>query len=232
MNQNIVVDPPYFKNVQPNAKYVGSDTCASCHTDHAKNFEKSAHARIELKGVEGVHGTTCESCHGPGSLHVAGGGDKTKILTLKKDNESCFQCHIDQKAQFNLQYHHPIQEGKMTCTSCHDPHGPDAKPWSAVSIRGTNDVCVSCHRDKKGPFTWEHEALSSSCTECHNPHGSIHPKLLVQNDLNLCLKCHVQPNWPTVGKRSHSAFAPRGNCWSAGCHTQVHGSNFDDHLRY
>ena len=233
LQKDLKVDPPRLQKLQPNASYVGMETCGQCHEKQVRHFQMAHHARIQLSGVEGVHGTACEMCHGPGSLHVEGGGDKQKILNLKKDgSEACFQCHFDKKVEFKLQYHHPVLEGKIKCTDCHDPHGPDAKPWSAVSARGMNEACFKCHADKKGPFSYEHEALSSSCTVCHNPHGSIHSKMLLQNDKNLCLKCHIQPDYPNMGKRSHADFATRGSCWSAACHTKVHGSNFDDHLRY
>ena len=212
---------------------MGKETCATCHEKKVRDFKLADHFRIEVSGVEGVHGTSCEMCHGPGSLHVEGGGDKTKILNLKKDNESCFQCHLEKKAEFKLLSHHPVLEGKVKCTDCHDPHGSDVQPWSAVSIRGTNDTCFKCHAGKQGPLSYEHEALASSCTVCHNPHGSIHPKMLLQNDKNLCIKCHAQVDYPTIGKRSaHSGYSVQGTCWSAGCHTKPHGSNFDPHLRY
>ena len=233
----IIEQPAFHAQKLKGATYVGLSTCTTCHEKQAQHFKMALHARIEVAGVEDTHGTACEMCHGPGSLHVEGGGDKTKILNLKKDNESCFNCHNDKKVEFKLKNHHPVLEGKMQCVDCHDPHAPDAKPWTAVSESGTNDACFKCHEEKRGPFAFEHEALSSSCVMCHNPHGSIHSKMLVQNDKNLCLKCHAQSNYPTIGGRSHASgstagFVGQGTCWSAGCHTGVHGSNFDVHLRY
>ncbi|MBI2608743.1 MAG: hypothetical protein HYW47_03990 [Deltaproteobacteria bacterium] len=235
-NLKIIEQPAFHSQKLKGATYVGVSTCTLCHENQAQHFKMALHARVEVAGVENTHGTACEMCHGPGSLHVEGGGDKTKILNLKKDNESCFNCHADKKVEFKLKNHHPVLEGKMQCTDCHNPHAPDAKPWTAVSESGTNDACFKCHAEKRGPFAFEHEALSSSCIACHNPHGSIHTKLLVQNDKNLCLRCHAQANYPTIGGRGHGAsgtgYATQGTCWSAGCHTGIHGSNFDVHLRY
>ena len=37
--------------------------------------------------------------------------------------EVCFQCHKDRRAQFERPSHHPLREGDMTCSSCHNPHG-------------------------------------------------------------------------------------------------------------
>ena len=98
-------------------------------------------------------------------------------------------------------------------------------------MNDVNEACFKCHKDKRGPFVWQHEALREGCTACHKVHGSIHDKMLIARDLNLCLRCHTQLNSLGVGKEVHSPDWTRGTCWSAGCHQAVHGSNFDDHLR-
>jgi hypothetical protein len=60
--------------------------------------------------------------------------------------------------------------------------------------------------------------------------------MLVERDNNLCLKCHAQR--PVgggeiyIGRERHTDFLARGGCWSADCHTAVHGSNINPHLRY
>jgi predicted CXXCH cytochrome family protein len=213
------------------ASYVGSETCAACHEVESKEFKQSTHARISLK-EEGFEVQSCEMCHGPASLHVDAGGGTKNILNPKKDMASCFQCHSDKQMEFRMPHHHPVLEGQMNCTSCHSPHGPDVKPWTATSLKGVNAACLNCHKEQQGPFVFEHEAVREGCTTCHQVHGSLHPKMLVARDNNLCLRCHTQMNFPTIGKQSHGGRLPQGSCFTAGCHTAVHGSNFDDHLRY
>src|SRR3989338_7766255 len=167
-------------------------------------------------------------CHGPGSLHVdAGGGRGTHIINPKKDPTACFACHTDKKLQFRLPHHHPVLEGKMSCSDCHSAHGEDVKPWSATTMEGVNEACAKCHKDQTDPFVWGHEALKEGCTTCHQVHGSINDKMLLARDNNLCLRCHTQTNFPTIGASSHSSRLT-STCFSAGCHTAVHGSNFDD----
>jgi predicted CXXCH cytochrome family protein len=238
---HVVVAPPMI----PGAKYVGMDQCALCHEKEVKNFKLTAHARIRIEG-EGarVEGQGCESCHGAGSLHVDAGGGKGKfIINPAKSPEACFQCHLDKKAEFSLQYHHPVNEGRMSCTDCHDPHGEDINKPKGLWLARVNDVCASCHREQTRPHVFEHEALREGCTTCHNVHGSINPKMLTERDNNLCLKCHAQvaaagsPGTVFIGKMPHAGFAPteflqRGTCFSAGCHTAVHGSDVNSHLRY
>ena len=218
----------------PAAEYVGMDTCAGCHPKQYEEFKHSTHSRIAIPGDKdkvGVQG--CETCHGPGSLHAeAGGGKGVGIINPRKDPSICFSCHLDKKAEFRLPYHHPVLEGKMSCADCHNAHGEDVRPWSATSMKDINEACYKCHKDQRGPFVWEHEALREGCATCHKIHGSIHEKMLLARDANLCLRCHTQVGFPTIGKSSHATRLPTGTCFSAACHTAVHGSNFDDHLRY
>ena len=61
------------------------------------------------------------------------------------------------------------------------------------------------------------------CTVCHTPHGSVSPKLLIQRDNNLCLRCHSQVQDGTgslaIGKFDHTLSMRGRTCWSAGCHS-------------
>ncbi|HEX9780537.1 MAG TPA: cytochrome c3 family protein [bacterium] len=219
----------------PKAEYVGTETCAMCHAKEAKEFKHSSHARIAIPGeVEGLKAQGCETCHGPGSLHVDAGGGRGVggMINPRKDPNACFACHTDKKMQFRMTHHHPVLEGKMSCADCHDAHATDVRPWSATSLHGTNEACFKCHKEQRGPFVFEHEALREGCTECHQVHGSINDKMLVARDANLCLRCHTQVNFPSIGNSGHAGRLPEGTCFSAGCHTAVHGSNFSDHLRY
>ena len=212
-------------------EYVGSEECATCHEKEVEEYSRSTHSRLEIAGDAKVQG--CETCHGPGSLHVdAGGGKGVHIVNPGKDPETCFQCHSDKKMEFNLPHHHPVLEGKMSCTDCHSPHGEEVKPWSATSLKDINEACFKCHKEQRGPFVWEHEAVREGCTTCHSVHGSINEKMLVARDANVCIRCHTQADFPIMGRRDHRTFLQRGTCFSGGCHTAVHGSQYDDHLRY
>jgi len=230
----VVMAPPLI----PGAKYVGMDTCATCHEKVVKKFKLTQHARMQIVADEKrVPGQGCEGCHGPGSLHVDAGGGRGKfIVNAGKNAEACFQCHIDKKAEFNLPHHHPLKEGKMTCISCHDPHGEDIRKPKGLMMARANDTCYQCHRQQARPHVYEHQAMREGCTTCHNVHGSINEKMLVQRDVNLCLKCHAQINNTAgnvmIGTRNHNTFVNQGTCWSSGCHEASHGSNINAHFRY
>jgi predicted CXXCH cytochrome family protein len=236
--KRVIVAPPMI----PGATYVGVDACAACHEKVVKNFKHSTHSRIELPGEgERVEGQGCESCHGPGSLHVEAGGGKGKfIINPGKSPDACMACHLDKKAEFHLNYRHPVLEGKMTCLDCHNAHGDATQP-AGMTVSRTNDLCAKCHREQAKPFVFTHAAMREGCVACHKPHGSLNPKLLTERDNNLCLKCHAQvasqPGTVMIGKMPHAGFSgsellSKGTCFSAGCHTAVHGSNINPHLRY
>jgi DmsE family decaheme c-type cytochrome len=124
----------------------------------------------------------------------------------------------------------------VSCADCHNSHSPDSKSWSLTSFSDTNQVCYKCHAEQRGPFVFEHEAMREGCTICHMVHGSVNDKLLIARDSNVCLQCHFQtqtdPNRFLIGDFNHDSRLPRGTCFSGECHTAIHGSNFDDHLRY
>ncbi len=220
-----------FNELLKNATYVGTETCVTCHEQAGKEFKFSTHARISNDKVENSPQGR-EICHGPGSIHAEASGGKDNIINPRKSPEICFTCHLEKKAEFRLPYRHPVLEGKMSCTDCHSPHGEEARPWSSTSMDGVNEACFKCHKEQQGPFVWEHEGLREGCNTCHKVHGSVNDKMLIARDNNLCLRCHTQQAFPTVGKSYHSTRLNLGTCFSAGCHTAVHGSNFDDHLRY
>jgi len=109
------------------------------------------------------------------------------------------------------------------------------KPSGGLAMARGNQQCAQCHREQSRQFVFEHEALQEGCTECHEPHGAIHAKLLTERDNNLCLKCHAQVQIGSgifIGAINHTPRLRQGSCWSAGCHSAVHGSNIHPRLLY
>jgi predicted CXXCH cytochrome family protein len=229
--QRTVVVPPTI----PGAEFVGSASCAECHEKINRDFPTAIHARLKAAGPN-AHEVGCESCHGPGSLHNKSGGAHHTILNPRKSPETCFQCHLDKRGEFNLPYHHPVLEGKMSCSDCHNPHKGDATHGGPFTHTSEADACARCHTAQRGPFVFEHEAVREGCTTCHAVHGSVNQKMLTQRNHTLCLKCHFQqqtgPGVILIGGRDHTSFLRRGTCWTAGCHEAVHGSQIGSSLRF
>ncbi len=226
------------------ATFVGNKACADCHADITRAFPASPHARLHPENGQMAGQSGCESCHGPGSKHIAMGGRggvEKFIINPGVNPEACFQCHLEIRAEFHFPQHHPVPEGKMNCVQCHDPHGQDImKPQGGLAMAHLNDTCAQCHREQTRPMIFEHPALREGCTVCHDPHGSINPKMLTVRDSNLCLRCHAQVQGPAaggpgniyIGNIDHTTFLRYGTCWSAGCHTAVHGSNIQPYYFY
>ncbi len=175
-------------------------------------------------------GVACVNCH---TVHVA----KDPVLAKKTQPFVCFACHAPQRAE-SLQYsHHPIQEGLVSCSDCHNPHG-SAGPY-ALKEFSVNETCYNCHQDKRGPMLWEHQPVREDCTNCHMPHGSVEERLLRENPGFMCSSCHSSLAANHSGGAFGGANALPGKLLGAAtfnsalgnqrlclnCHSQVHGSN-------
>jgi DmsE family decaheme c-type cytochrome len=181
-------------------------TCLSCHTRDIprSRWEDSPHA---------AKGLACRDCH---QIHQERGKVQTHLLK-QSINDLCLSCHQNQKAHFRLNSHHPLIEGRINCTDCHNPHHAD--DLQRLSLRA-DERCVTCHTDKRGPFIFVHDmtGVGEGCQTCHRPHGSPNTKLTKLNGRALCLQCHSD-----INADPEHRLRP-GNCWSAGCHADLHGS--------
>ena len=201
-----------------------------------RDFKTADHAKLMAKGPNAVD-MGCESCHGAGSKHVEAGGGAGTIINPDESPETCFQCHLDTKAQFMLPFSHPVLNGKMSCSECHDPHKGSAIKGGGTQLHGRNETCADCHQAQTQHFVFAHDAVKEGCTTCHSPHGSVNQKMLTERNATLCLKCHTDTgtNTGTFGPSnagSHISRFRNGTCWSAGCHEAVHGSNTNIELRF
>jgi DmsE family decaheme c-type cytochrome len=192
-------------------------TCLSCHEQarHA-SWLGSAHDR------RGVACTDCHSVHQPRS-------DKAQ-LKASLESETCFTCHSAIRAQGLRTSHHPVREGLMTCSSCHDIH--DGSKPKLIRADWNNELCLQCHTEKRGPFFWEHAPVRENCMHCHNPHGSNHDKLLVSQQPWLCQRCHLNTRHPgtlysNVNAAGQATTASNRAVEHAckNCHQNVHGGN-------
>jgi DmsE family decaheme c-type cytochrome len=205
--------------------------CLACH-------DTSRHLAFWDSGKHRKNDVSCTNCHsthgGKDSLLKITNPQIAPFITTQRvpQQEVCFACHKDIRALVSRPSHHPIVEGKVKCTSCHNPHG--ALSPAMVNAESIKELCTTCHADKRGPFLFEHAPVEESCLNCHNPHGSRSVKLLNEKVPNLCQDCHDASSHPGTMYDADNNFKPPStgspntrfvarSCLN--CHNEVHGSN-------
>jgi DmsE family decaheme c-type cytochrome len=187
-----------------------NEKCLACH---------QTHERIEWKGsTHEFNNLACTSCH---VIHV----EKDPVLDREQQANVCFSCHTSKQAKFYQASHHPVREGQMACSECHNVHGEDG---TGLMVKATSrEKCTSCHAEKRGPFLWEHAPAAEDCTICHDPHGSNQPALLKKRVPQLCQECHDPAGHPGTRLDGSQLFgsASLGVKGCVNCHSAVHGSN-------
>jgi DmsE family decaheme c-type cytochrome len=189
--------------------------CLGCHaggTQHM-NAINSEHAKNEV---------SCVSCHSPHH------GKDSDFMLVKSQPELCYSCHLAKKAEFDMPFHHRVNEGLVQCTDCHNPHGT-VRPKQVRTSSSQDQVCFTCHTDKQGPFVFEHQPVKiDGCQSCHLVHGGPNPHMLKLSNVNLlCLQCHTASSFS--GAPGAPSFHNQASFFQSCvlCHSQVHGSNFD-----
>jgi len=190
--------------------------CQKCHTSGAQFFWHAS--------VHETRGLSCESCHSVHSFK----SEKAQ-LKVASETEACLSCHKNVRVDMWKNSHHPIREGKISCSDCHNPHGSQTR--GLIKAASVNEQCYTCHTEKRGPFLWEHAPVRESCLNCHTPHGSNHQKLQKTATPYLCQQCHSNTRHPgTLYDASSLADQSRAsnrifNRACLDCHVAVHGSN-------
>jgi DmsE family decaheme c-type cytochrome len=213
-------DTTKFVRLQALPSGAKSLLCLKCHEGlsmvHLQRWATSDHAQA---------GVSCPDCH---QLHK-GREQKAKGAEIAK---LCFSCHQETRSEMSGASRHPVLEGKMTCATCHDPHGTNSD--HLLKAVDTDALCFQCHGEKTGPFLFEHGAATEGCTTtCHKPHGSPFRALLAFQEPFLCLQCHTPhgaagqatdsvsvPGQPNALQHQRAMFTRCTNC-----HSQLHGTD-------
>lgn len=206
-------DPEKAKNPAKLPLLEKNGGCLACHANQP-------HTRFWTGSTHDTSNVSCLDCH---SVHKAKSPEK--LLRARTETELCFSCHVEQRKSLRQRSTHLFRtewaEQRQSCGSCHNPHGTQSA--KLINANSTNDLCLSCHQDKRGPHLWEHPPVKENCLVCHTAHGSNTPSLLVQRSTTLCQSCHLQGRHQTIAGRPNSMWIVNRGCLN--CHPQVHGSN-------
>jgi DmsE family decaheme c-type cytochrome len=204
-----------------------SGRCLTCHqaTQEHGNFRRSQHFK---------NGVSCIDCHSP---HRA---LEKNALLLEDQPTLCYRCHAETRADFAKPFRHRVNEKLIQCSDCHSPHGTNLPRRSLRTTAAQEQVCYNCHRDKQGPFLYEHLPVKTEgCISCHTPHGSTNPRLLRVYPVNiLCMQCHTQvmisATQATNGVPAVPTFHNQAQKYQACtmCHPAIHGSNGAETFEY
>jgi len=212
------VDVLFKKNNTKNTTAEKNAPCMSCH--------KGGQQMHWAGSIHDARDVACVSCH---KVHT----DHDPVMAKTSQPEVCFSCHKDKRAQISKPYRHPILEGQMACSDCHNSHGT-AGP-RLMQRDSINDTCFQCHMEKRGPNLWNHQPVTENCAICHNPHGTTINRMLQVRPPFLCQQCHqdghrtrqplVGPGPNGGGQSGENVVMARG-CLN--CHTNIHGGNNSD----
>jgi DmsE family decaheme c-type cytochrome len=194
-----------------------SAVCLTCHNrGNHTGWEGSTHEARNL---------SCTTCH---SVHNAQSFERQ--LVKATETQLCATCHRLQVVKTERAVAHmPVREGKMSCSSCHNPHGSIANVKALKVGNSVNETCTSCHAEMRGPTLFEHTPVRESCTTCHDPHGSSNDRMLNVRMPMLCQRCHVATRHPSSVYDNAAITTNKSNRMfgrsCVNCHSNIHGSN-------
>jgi len=154
----------------------GGITCEECHGDATAHVASGGRVRmLRIDALEPVRrDSVCLNCHLEGTVGVSRPGkriedfepgddlfDYTLFFVWRNEDGSGGRATSQWEA---LQKSACKRESgdKLTCTTCHDPHGSPAPEEKVAYYRGK---CLECHHTPG--FVEQHHPESPDCTMCH-----------------------------------------------------------------
>jgi predicted CXXCH cytochrome family protein len=210
------MSPGYDRVDHPAFSRPAHEGCVSCHSGRVESVGKSTH-RLRFDELT----INCESCHGPGSMHVkrrsqgepVNGIDFTIVHPAKLSrslNEAiCARCHLRSTAFANVRGRHrsdfrpglPLTDFRLDF----QPQRPTASMkvvghfeqiyQSRCYTQSTTLTCTTCHNPHASPAASERTAYyRRKCLSCHQATGGCKlPEKLrrERNPANDCVTCHM-----------------------------------------
>ena len=154
----------------------GGITCTACHGDAAAHLASGGkESMLKIDSLPAVkRNSICLSCHLEGQTTVVHEGHKLAKFT---PGDNLFDSatyyvrsgEIGSGGRATSQWEALLESAcqqrsgnRMTCTTCHDPHGSPAPAERVSFYRGR---CLQCHN--QGNFVAKHHPENPDCVGCH-----------------------------------------------------------------
>ena len=151
-------------------------TCSSCHGDGAAHVNSGGTVKMmEIGALEPVRrDSICLSCHLEGEAAVIRTGKRVEefrpgddlfdyaVFFVRKSEKGSAGRATSQWEALLKSRCKQASGDRLTCTTCHDPHGAPAVAEKAAYYRAK---CLQCH-DTKG-FAERHHPENPDCADCH-----------------------------------------------------------------
>jgi len=207
--------------------------CAGCHLTGWERYQDQASGQFLVRAVNDPGGEMnidddpspdeinvgCESCHGPGSEHVANGGRSRfivnpKYLSAERSSVVCGRCH-DRRQGFggptngytqaisqNGDLARPGISRNELITKFADPvkKGPTMRGAGREDNIWADDIHSNKPHQQYADFLkskmYRNDRLLVTCSDCHDMHGSTSYSRFLLHDPNdsaspLCQRCHA-----------------------------------------
>lgn len=182
---------PEARNRYAEAPFLqGGITCDGCHGDptaHLASDGKAPMMEIEELPAE-RRDSICLSCHLEGQAAIVHEGKKLENFRPGDSlwEYASFYVHTDEQgsggratSQWEALLTSACKRGsgdRLTCTTCHDPHGSDTLMTSQERVNWYRARCLSCHETPAGAqnqaFSAAHYPNHPDCTACHMQRAS------------------------------------------------------------
>jgi predicted CXXCH cytochrome family protein len=203
--------------------------CADCHsTNLRKNYDASADTFATTWSE--IH-VGCESCHGPGSNHVAWAtkrdGDPRMGLTLSLDERAGVSWAMDPKTGNSTRSKTRDADKEIeVCAQCHARRAQIAEGYHAgqpfldhyVPALLTPPLYYADGQQREEVYNWGSFLQSKmyrrgvTCSDCHDPHTQ---KLKAEGNA-LCAQCHSAEKYDAKTHHFHVAGSAGAQC--VNCH--------------
>ena len=125
----------------------------------------------------------CEQCHLQGEVRVTRAGrlpedfrpgqplDEVFAVYVRPGGGTLRHRSIGHVEQMHASRCYQASEGRLGCTSCHDPH---ALPARAEKLTYYRDRCLACHQDRGCSLPEpQRQARQDDCAACHMPRSEL-----------------------------------------------------------